>query len=349
MSVTPRTSIRDVAQAAGAAISTVSRALNDHPDVSAATRQRIQAIADELGYRQNVFARSLISGRSSLIGLIANEFNSFNGKYFAQLFQAIGGTARERHFELLVSFPCAAGEVREACTSLYRRGMANGALVVSPAMGEEAELWALQQAGFSIVVINPMTPQPGLSSIEPDNVTGACTATRHLLELGHQRIGLIAYLAAYSSGRDRIVGYEQALHTAGMVPDPQLITTEVPIREAVCRLLAVEPPPTALLCFNDDTAYAAISELAARGYDVPRDMSVLGFGDLPALPHVGVGLTTVHQPIEVIGKQAMEMLADLITGASEPGEHIRLATQLVVRGSTAPHAALSERIGCIGL
>lgn len=336
MKVAARVGIRDVAQAAGTAISTVSRALNDHPDVSEEMRQRIQAIAEALGYRQNVFARSLISGRSSLVGLVANEFNSFNARYFAQLFQAIGAAARDRHLELLVSFPNAPDEVFASCTSLYRRGIANGALVVSPAADDEAGLQALQQAGFSIVVINPVTALSGLSSIEPDNVAGADAATQHLVELGHRRIGLIAYLTAYSSGRDRIEGYEQALKSANITLDTRLVMAEVPIGEAVSRLLAVEPRPTALFCFNDDTAYAAISDLTARGFAVPRDMSVIGFGDLPAPSHFGSGLTTVHQPVETIGKQAMEMLADQIAGEAESGEHVRLATHLVVRGSTGP-------------
>lgn len=336
MKVPARVSIRDVAQAAGTAVSTVSRALNDHPDVSAEKRQRIQAIAEALGYRQNVFARSLISGRSTLVGLVANEFNSFNGRYFAQLFQAIGGAARDRHLELLVSFPSATGEVMAACTSLYRQGIANGALVVSPAAGDEAGLQALQQAGFAIVVINPVSALPGLASIEPDNVAGAYAATRHLVDLGHRRIGLIDYLAGYSSGRDRIAGYERALRAANIVPDASLTTIEMPIGEAIAHLLASEPRPTALVCFNDDMAHAAISDLIGRGFAVPRDISVVGFGDLPAPSHIGVGLTTVHQSIDTIGKQAMEMLADLIAGTCEPGQHVRLATQLVIRGSTGP-------------
>lgn len=331
-----RPSIRDVAHAAGTAVSTVSRALNGHPDVSPEKRRRILAIAEELGYRQNAFARSLISGRSSLVAVVANEFNSFNSEYHTQLLQGVAGVARQHHLELLLSFPSAVGEVLAGCTSIHRRGIADGALVISPTADDEKGLRQLQRAGFSVVVINPARRLPGLSSIEPANVEGAFAATRHLLDLGHRRIGVVAFLTEYSYGRDRIEGYKAALREAGIPLDARLVATGLPVKAVIGRWLDSDLLPTGIVCFNDGTAYAAISELATRNLAVPQDISVVGFGDLPHSEYFGPGLTTMRQPIEEIGRQAMQMLADLIAGMAQPGTYMRLSTQLVIRGSTGP-------------
>jgi len=333
---TARPSIRDVARAAGTAVSTVSRALNDHPDVSDEKRRRIQVIAEELGYRQNAFARGLRRDRSALIALVANEFNAFNSEYYTQLLEAVASPVQAQHLELLLTFPHAPDTVLAACISLQRRGIVDGALVVSPSATDEEGLRDLQTAGFALVVINPVTPIPNLASVEPANVNGAYAATRHLLALGHRRISLLTYLTAYSSGRDRIAGYETALREAGIALDPALVAREAPIAEAVRCWLVLPDRPTGVLCFNDSTAYAVIGELAAHGLAVPGDVSVVGFGDLPTLAHFGSGLTTVHQPIAEVGKEAMRMLIERIAGVPARDTHLRLPTDLVVRGSTGP-------------
>jgi DNA-binding LacI/PurR family transcriptional regulator len=338
-----RPSIRDVARAAGTAVSTVSRALNGHPDVAEEKRARILAIAAALGYRQHAFARGLIRGRTSLLAVVANEFNPFNGEYHTQLLQGLAATARQQAFELLLSFPAAPDGVLATCHSLHQRGIVDGAVVVSPALGDDADLAALQAAGFPLVVVNPGAPQPGLTSIAPDNLAGANAATRYLADLGHQRIALLDYLTGYSAGRDRRAGYEQALRAQGLSLDPVLIAAEEAAPVALGRWFGAAPPPTAILCFNDQLAYAVIGELAAHGRAVPRDVAVVGFGDLPTAAHFGPGLTTVHQPIAELGQRAAQLLVDLIAGVAQPGTHEQMPTALVVRGSTGPRSIVDRQ------
>ncbi|MGN6564859.1 MAG: LacI family DNA-binding transcriptional regulator [Thermomicrobiales bacterium] len=334
-----RPSIRDVARVAGTAVSTVSRALNGHPDVAEEKRQRILAIAAELGYHQHAFARGLIRGRTSLLAVVANEFNPFNGEYHTQLLLGLAATARQQACELLLSFPAAPDGVLAACQSLHRRGLADGAVVVSPALGADADLAALQAAGFPLVVINPGAAQPGLTSIAPDNVAGAAAATRHLITLGHERIALLDFLTGYSAGRDRRTGYEQALRERGLPLDPALVAADEAVPVALGRWLGATQPPTAILCFNDQLAYAVIGELATHELAVPRDVAVVGFGDLPTAAHFGPGLTTVRQPIAELGRQAAQLLVEIIAGVAEPGTYEQVATELVVRGSTGPPCA----------
>lgn len=331
-----RPGIRDIARAAGTAVSTVSRALNNHPDVSEEKRARILAIAAALGYRQNAFAQGLIRGQSSLVAVIANEFNAFNGEYFTQLLHAMASGAKERHRELLLSFPTASDTVRETAAALHGRGIAAGVIVVSPGPGDEEGLRALQAQGFPVVVINPMANLPELSSIASDNTAGAYAATRHLLDLGHRDIATLLYLTRYSAGQDRRAGYLAALSDAGITPSPVYIAADLPVPEAVTQWLAAARPPTAILCFNDSTAYTTMHELTGRGLAVPGDVSVVGFGNLPTATRFGRGLTTVHQSVAEIGAGAVTMLADLIAGTQQPGIHLRLPTHFVPHGSTGP-------------
>lgn len=333
-----RVNIKDVARAAGTAVSTVSRALNGHPDVSEETRHRIVAIAEQMGFQQNHFARSLIHGRSSLVAIVANQFHS---EYKVRILQGVATAARGLHLELLLTFTPTAGEVLPAYTSLLQRSIVSGALVVSPVSGDEDELLALQKAGFPTVVINPATRLPGLSSIEPTNFEGFRMVTRHLLELGHREIAVVACASDYAYGRERLEGYEAALREFGLGMDPRLmavggIECKSVGQEAIVRWLDEGLRFTAVACYNDLIAYEVMEELSSRGIHVPRDVSVVGFDDLPVSRYVGPGLTTVSQPIDGIGQRAMHMLADLLDSRTESGEHVRIDTNLVIRGSTEP-------------
>lgn len=337
---TSRLSIKDVARAANTAVSTVSRALNGRPDVSEETRQRIVAIAQEMGFEQNSFARSLIHGRSGLVAVIGMDLES---DYPLQLLRGAVKAARQRSLEVLLTFADLEGYAYPICSSLWKRGITDGAVVISPRAAEEARLQQLQQQGFGIVIINPTERLPGVSSIEPSDFVGAFDATQHLLALGHRRIAAITAATNFSFGRERLAGYEAALRQAGIAPDPQLVTladysVESGVRQAVQELLDRDVPFTGVVCFNDHVASELLHTLIGHGRRVPEDVSVVGFDDLPMARYIGSGLTTVRQPIEEIGAQALQMLADVNNGVVSPGERRQIATSLVIRGSSAPPA-----------
>jgi LacI family transcriptional regulator len=337
-----RISIKDVARAAGTSISTVSRALNDHPDVSEETRDAVLGVARRLGYERNIFAHSLVSGKSGLLAIVVHEIDN---DYHLQLLRGMTRAAQQSRQEILFSFTESREETLATCTSVYRRGVADGALVFSPIPQEQVGLLRLQeQTGFPIVVINPSGLLPGLSSIFPTDAEGAADAMRHLISLGHRRIAFVTESIEWGSGASRLVGYKAMLAEHRIPLDKELILygySGFPEsgRKAARRMLDERLEVTAVLCFNDLVAYGLIQELNRGGVRVPQDISVVGFDDIPNsqyYPHGG--LTTVRQPIVEIGEAALEMLVDLIGRDASPGQQIEMPMQLIVRGTTAPAA-----------
>jgi LacI family transcriptional regulator len=334
-----RISIKDVARAAGTSISTVSRALNDHPDVSEETRDRILAIAQAQGYQRNVLAHSLISGRSGLISVIMPDIHY---DYQLQFLRGMTHAARRLDQELLLTVKDTAADTVEACRSMYQRGITDGAVVFQPPLEGAAEFLELQKAGFPLVAFHPPQPIRGLTSVEPMDYEGGLLAVRHLLALGHRRIGIIVEDIQRTAGQERLRGYQDALRHAGVPLDPQLLKV-VPIlqpqrsgRAAIRQWMESGIDFTAVFCFNDLVAYGAIEEAAAHGRQVPEDISIVGFDDIPTSPHFGWrGLTTIRQPITRIGELALETLLQLCDGKAEPGQRILVPVELIVRGTTA--------------
>jgi len=340
--LTERVSIRDIAKAAETSVSTVSRALNNHPDVSAETRERILRIAKACGYERNVFAHSLISGRSGLISVVMPDVDY---DYQLQLLRGMAHAAQRLDQELLVSIKDTASETIEACRSMYRRGIADGVIIFDPPAEGDAVLRQLQDAGFPVVSFYSAHPPQGLTSVEPMDREGALMAVQHLLSLGHRRIGLIVEgpQRLAGAGHERLRGYLDALQRAGVPYDPELVVT-VPPRQpqrsghaAIQQWLASGTEFTAVFCFNDLVAYGAAKELSSHGLQVPEDVSIVGFDDIPASMHFGkAGLTTVQQPITRIGELALETLLDLLDDKTTPGQRIRVPVELVVRGTSGP-------------
>ena len=341
--LTERVSIRDIAKAAETSVSTVSRALNNHPDVSAETRERIVQIAKACGYERNVFAHSLISGRSGLISVVMPDVDY---DYQLQFLRGMTHAAQRLDQELLLTVKGTASETIEACRSMYRRGIADGVIIFAPPVEGQAALCQLQDAGFPVVSFHPAHPMRGLTSVAPMDYEGALMAVRHLLSLGHRRIGLIVEDPHRVAGRERQRGYLDALQQAGVPYDPELVIAVPPNQPqrsghaAIQQWLVSRAEFTAVFCFNDLVAYGAVIELSSQGLQVPEDVSIVGFDDIPASVHFGkAGLTTVKQPITRIGELALEMLLDLLDDRTTPGQHIQVPVELVVRGTTGPIGA----------
>jgi DNA-binding LacI/PurR family transcriptional regulator len=334
-----RVSIKDVAAEAHISVSTASRALNNHPDVSDMTRERVIQVADELGYERNPFARSLISGKSGLIAVILYEFDN---DYHLQLLKGLNRSAKKHHQELLFAFTQSREETIKTCMSVYRRGMADGALVFSPVSNDLPHFLELQSKGFPVVLINPAPPYKGLTSIGPQDYEGAITATQHLIDLGHRRIGIVVESEIWGAGRDRLRGYRTALQQAELKIDEALILigySGFPEfgRSAIRDWMRAGVKLSAVVCFNDLLAYGLIHELNTLALRVPDDVSVIGFDDVPNSQYFATtGLTTMRQPIAEIGARALEMLVDLVHNRIEPGIHVSVPMELIIRGTTKP-------------
>lgn len=330
-----RPTITDVALAAGVSVATVSKAMNGRYGVSAATTELVLRAVEELGYESSIVASSMRSRRTGVIGVLVADFEPFS----SEVLKGVGAALRESRYDLLAY----SGARRHEGVGWERRSLArlsgtliDGAILVTPTVVATA-------ADVPVVAIDPHTGPAHLPTVEANSLAGARDGTRHLLELGHRRIGFVTGRADLRSSMLREEGYRRALADALISVDPALVRVggyEKEIARSTARDLLSRPDrPTAVFAANDLTAIAILEVAAELGIDVPRDLSVLGFDDVPEAAQTTPPLTTVRQPIQRLGAVAVDMLLALLGGEELAETHVRLATRLVRRGTTAPPAA----------
>ncbi|MBV9760159.1 MAG: LacI family DNA-binding transcriptional regulator [Acidobacteriaceae bacterium] len=333
-------SIKDIARLAGVSHSTVSRALRKSPLIPATTAERIQRIADQAGYAASAVARSLVTRRTHTIGVVVTSIaDPFNG----EVFFGIEELANRHGYSVVLANSHGNAEREIAVVQALREHRFDGVLVASSRVGA-LYIEKLSELQIPIVLINNHHTSEFAHSVTIDNVDGAWRAVRHLIQLGHREIAYIGDRFGLGSNADREAGYRKALRSSRIkhtliVPGDGKPEGGV---AALRKLLALRSRPTAVFCYNDMTALGVLREAAAQGVQSPRQLSVVGFDDLFFAPLLNPPLTTVHQPRQEIGRTAMKLLLALLEG--RPAEKtIRIKGELIVRGSTAPPAALTNR------
>lgn len=330
------TTIRDVAEAAGVSIATVSRALHGQPRVSEATRQRVLDVAADLRYVASPSAASLASGQTMAIGLVAPFVNRW---FFAAVVHSAEELLRAAGYDLLIySLGTDAAERERAFSGsmLHKRVDAVLVLGLQPT---PAEVTALSAAGGPVAIVGVQVP--GWASVRIDDEGAARCAVRHLLDLGHRRIAFIGgepddplHSAAPA---DRLIGYRHELTVAGVARDPALEAvggfTMRGGLAAMERLLRLPERPTAVFAASDEMAMAAIHVVRDAGLRVPEDISVVGIDDHEMA--MLWNLTTIAQPVAAQGVLAAEMLLEALTEPEAQRPAVVVPTRLVVRGSTA--------------
>jgi LacI family transcriptional regulator len=331
-----RATIRDIARLAGVSIATVSRVLNDRPDVAPDTRDAVLRHIREHNFTSNRSARALSSGRTGLIGVTVPMVQ---GDYFAAI---LGGASEALYEQEMRAVLCTTLHEHEREVSLMERlidGATDGAIILLPEESSE-ELRALQAHGYPFVVADPRDVlEDGIPAVSAAHSAGAKAAVEHLLELGHRRIALITGPRGWLSTEERLSGYQTALAAAGVMPLPALVAEGdfklTGGRAAAARLLDLERPPTAIFASNDNMALGVMQIARDRGLRVPEDLSVVGFDDSESAGIVTPALTTVRQPLAELGRIAVSLLTRLIEGQRVEALRIELATRLVVRESTS--------------
>jgi LacI family transcriptional regulator len=318
-------------------IATVSRVLNGRDDVAPETREAVTRVIRENGYTANRSARGLSAGRTGLVGVLVPLIYP---AYFSSILAGAAEALGEQDLRVVLS---PTGHEHDREVSLLERlmhGVTDGALIVMP---EESslELELLVDGGYRCVVVDPIMPlAERIPSVSAAHTSGADQAMRHLLSLGHRRIAQITGPRGWLATEDRRRGYQAALASAGILPDPSLEVESIPEippgRAAAEQLLDLSEPPTAIFAFNDNIAIGAIQAARARGLRVPEDLSIVGFDDVEGATIVSPALTTVRQPLEEMGRTAVSLLNRLLERQRFETLHIELATRLVVRESTAP-------------
>lgn len=325
--------LRDVAVAAGVSISTVSRVLDERTRPSrSATAEKVRRIADELGYRRNVFASSLRRGETATIGALVPRLAD---TVMALMFEAIERTARARgYFAVVATCGDDPDEERQATERLLDRGV--DGLILATARLDDALPASLRERGIRHALVL-RTDGVSPSSLGDDNA-GGYFATRHLLDLGHRDIAVVTGPSFTSSALDRLAGATRAVTEQGasLRPD-RILSTGYGVEAGVGAgnaLLDTEDRPTAIFAANDNLAIGIVSAATKLGLTVGQDISIVGYNDIPLAAQLPVPLTSVKVPFDQIAASAMDQLFPTTSG--EGMNLRRFMPTLIPRRSTAP-------------
>jgi LacI family transcriptional regulator/LacI family repressor for deo operon, udp, cdd, tsx, nupC, and nupG len=331
-----RISIKDIARVAGVSHSTVSRALHDSSLISQATRDRIQALASEMGYIPDAIAQSLQTQQTGTLGLVVT---SIADPFFADLIEGVEEVAATAGMSVLVSASHIDPEREIEIMETFDRRRVDGIIVASSRLGIRYTQ-RLARIHVPVVLINKHAEEdlPFIHSITVDDRGGAHLATEHLLSSGHERIGYLGMGNRLLSNRNRHTGYREALTDAGITPvpawtvtAPRYIENDVMVGQRSFPHLW-DAGISAVFCYNDRVAIGALMACHEQGIDVPSACSVVGFDNIEFTQYVTPPLTTIHQPKREMGQLAMRMILDLLKG--ETVENQVLVPTLVQRGSS---------------
>ncbi len=331
--------IEDVAFTAKVSVATVSRALRGLPNVAAATRARVEKVALELNYRPDPNASRLAAGRSFTVGMAVPILGAW---YFSQVVAGAQGVLAAAGYDLLL-MGVGSGEARRRFVNEWAliQKRVDGLILVDLPL-DRTEVAELQRAAVIVATVGDR--YSAFSSVNVDNHGASKMATRHLIDLGHRRIGLIgaqttAVSIAFSVPQERRAGYREALSNAGIEHDPSLEAwadfTLASGEDAMRKLLSLRVPPTAVFAMSDEMAMGAMHVARQAGLRVPEDLSIIGFDDHD---FSGVmGLSTIRQSVSRAGELAARFVVDSIAEDTGP-QHSVEDVEMIVRTTTAPPA-----------
>ncbi len=330
--------IKDVSREAGVSIKTVSRVLNNEKYVGVETRARVAEVVERLNFRPSVAARSLAGRRSFQIALICDNPSPY---YVYEMQSGIRDRCQQDGVRMIAQpYDRESPGLLDDIESLVDATQIDGLILTPPVTDYPAVLDLLARRNVRFVRVSPGAALDLSPSTFIDNVAAAATMTRHLIELGHRRIGFIAGHPSFATSGQRTEGYRRALAEAGIAVDPALIRTGTYDFESGSTeteaLLALPDRPTAIFASSDDMAAGALAVAHRTGLQLPGDLSIAGFDDTRLAGFVWPPLTTIRQPIRALAHAAADLL---LSDADAPVEHREIAYELIVRGSTAAPGA----------
>ncbi|MFH8443222.1 LacI family DNA-binding transcriptional regulator [Streptomyces sp. NPDC018026] len=336
-----RTTLADIAQAAGVSVATVSKVVNGRGDVAPGTRARVQELLHHHDYLAPVFRHSEPVESPT----IEVQFQGSLKSYVAETLEGIIDSASELGASVVISKASRAPHWARDLVSAGRR-----AVIAVTSVYTSAHLNELARSGLPLVVLDPLhLPDSRVHSVGATNFAGGLAATQHLLSLGHRRVAYLGGPAMAVCNQARMHGYRAAMEAGGArVPEayvrPGEFTHETGLLGATA-LLGLREPPTAVFAGNDEIAVGVVETARGRGLRVPEDLSVVGFDDTSLARMASPPLTTVRQPLREMGGAALRTALRLANGEKVESHHIELATELVVRASTAPPPEASAERG----
>lgn len=335
--------ISDVAARAGVGAGTVSRVLNGSPQVSEPTRARVLAAIEELGYRPNPLAQGLSRGRCRTLGVVVPYFTTPSP---VERLRGVAAALDGSQYDLVIFNVETVAHRDDFLGTLTRRDRADGLLLMSFPPPAEA-LDRIVGAGVPVVLVDAR--REGLPGVVIDDVEGGRIATRHLVELGHERIAFIGGdddPLGFTASADRERGFREVMAEAGLAVDEDLVRSGTHAREVAVSiakdLLRGDRPPTAVFATADIQALGVLEAARSLGRRVPEDLSVIGFDDIELSAYVG--LTTIRQPLFESGQVATRLLLEVLGGEGAPTAHAHeLPLELVVRSTTARRPSGPDR------
>ncbi len=333
----PELTLEDIAKQAGVSRSTVSRVVNNHPNVRPDVRKRVMEVIQDTGFQPNPAARTLASQRSWTIGLVLPLSVSFffTDPYYPHLIKGIAQACNQYGFTLALFLSATKEDEEKIFPRVSRKGLLDGVLVQSGHHGEQHIIGRLIDSNMPLVVAGRPFRSDNVSFIDIDNVNAASQAVSHLIRLGRERIAAICGPTSSTVGIDRKQGYLKALTERGRDVDPALIVegdfTEAGGYYAMQTLLPHKPD--AVFAASDIMAIGAMRAIREAGWKIPEDIAVVGFDDLPIATLSDIQLTTIRQPVIQFGVKAVETLLDLIENGNQPPRRIIMDTELIIRDS----------------
>lgn len=333
----PRATIDDVAGLAGVSIKTVSRVVNNEPNVRQSTREKVLSAVHALNYRPSAPARSLAGDRSYLLGLL---YDNPSANYITDVQYGVLASCREQGYDLLIHpCDCQQASICEEITGLVGHSNMDGVLLTPPLSDSRIIVDALERAQIPFVSIAALQTGRRAAGVVTDDRRAAFSMTEHLLSLGHSRIGFICGHPQHRAMAQRLEGYRDALQAAGLAVADSLVVQGYNSFESgqagARRLLQRKNPPSAIFAGNDDMAAGAVMVAHQMGIRMPAELSIAGFDDIPLARQIWPTLTTVQQPIKAMAQAATQLLIGILRAAPRTDIEAVIPSRLIVRESTA--------------
>jgi LacI family transcriptional regulator len=329
MKTKSRVTLHDVAREAGVSKSTVSRMLDERlPNSDSPKARHVRDVARRLGYVRDLSAANLRRGSTGTIGVIVPRLTD---TVMAMFYEAVSAAAAQQgRFAIVATTDDNPEASRKAAEALIRRGV--DGLILTTA--REGDHFGDELRDRGVPFVYALRHNGASAASVGDDVLGGYLATRHLIDLGHRRIGIVSGPDYATSSRGRLAGYRQALEEAGIADAAELTmpsTFSIESGETAARaLLNLADPPTAIFAINDNTAIGSMSAIAQAGLSVPQDISLVGYNDIPIVSRLPVPLTTVRVPFDRVAEVALQLLFD----TNNAQEVIKITPSLIPRKST---------------
>jgi len=327
---------RDVAKKANVSFMTVSRVINDHNNVKKETREKVLKAINELGYYPNAAARALNRNKTNVIGIIVPYYEHFLASpYFVELLLEIEKYVTLNGYDLIFN-TSKTKFFNKDYSILYKQRKVDGLIILAPSIHEKS-LEELVHENIPFVIVGGMEENKYINCVDIDNIKGTREAVNYLLNLGHKRIGLVTGISYVMDGRQRLQGYINTLNSHNIEIDNNLIFkgdfTEKSGYDALYYFFSLKHSPTAVFCSNDHMALGVYKAAHEKNITIPGNLSVIGFDDIKLASYITPPLTTIRQPIEILGKTTAKLMIDCIEKKLKAVRKIVINPELIIRSS----------------